>query len=65
MTSQKTDEILNPVELAERNLSEAKRQLADAVEAQSQGKIGQDRVDQLTRLRDICVEDLNRVLREN
>ncbi|NYE94558.1 hypothetical protein FHU41_000779 [Psychromicrobium silvestre] len=59
------NEILNPVELAQKNLKEAERQLAKAETEAASGGIGQERLQQLEKLRQFCIEDLQRVIKEN
>lgn len=59
------NETLNPVELAQQNLDEANRQLKKAQLDVASGAISEARLQQLEHLRDICSEDLQRVIREN
>lgn len=59
------EEILNPVELAEKNLKEAERQLHKAQSDYKSGELTEVRLQQLEQLHLACSEDLQRVLREN
>lgn len=59
------NEILNPVELAEKNLKEAERQLHKAQADYESGEVTEARLHQLEQLRSTCSEDLQRVIREN
>ncbi len=59
------NEIVNPVELAQRNLDEADRQLKQAESDVKSGAISRERYRQFEHLREICSEDLQRVIREN
>lgn len=56
---------VNPVKIAQDNLEEATRQLAQATKDLQSGKITQHRFDQLQELKDIATADLGRVLKEN
>ncbi|MCQ9165307.1 hypothetical protein [Arthrobacter sp. STN4] len=58
-------EYSNPMQLAQDNLDEANRQLAQANADFNAGKITQKRLDQLHELRDFAAADLTRVLKEN
>ena len=55
----------DPMQLANDNLEEANRQLAQATADFHAGKIPQSRLDQLHELRDIAAADVNRVAKEN
>lgn len=59
------NEITNPVELAQHNLDEADRQLRKAQADLAVGEIDENRLRQFEKLRDICAEDIQRVVREN
>lgn len=59
------NEIVNAVEAAQRNLDEANRQVDKAALDVHKGAIGEERYEQLVHLRDICAEDLRRVIEEN
>lgn len=56
---------LNPVELAEHNLNEAKRQLKQAELSLAAGDITPERYHGLATLADVAEEDYQRVLKEN
>ena len=58
-------EYSNPMQLAQENLDEANRQLAQANADFNAGKITQERLDQLHELRDFAAADLTRVSKEN
>lgn len=55
---------VDPVLQAQANLEEAERQLKHAKELFKRGDITQERLDQLSRLRDDAAEDAQRTIRE-
>ncbi|WP_394938268.1 hypothetical protein [Psychromicrobium sp. YIM B11713] len=59
------EKILNPVELAEKNLKEAERQLRKAQSDHEKGEISEERLQQFEHLQELCATDLQRVIREN
>ncbi|WP_125615036.1 hypothetical protein [Specibacter cremeus] len=58
-------EYVNPIQLAQQNVEEANRQLAEAEKHFRAGDITEARLEQLRELKDIAVADLARVIKEN
>jgi outer membrane protein TolC len=52
------------LDIARRNVKEAKRLLDDALAKRAAGEIDDDRVKQLQALYDLAMEDLQRVMKE-